>query len=277
MQGMNFQSLDYSEARAYLMDDRYAFEQKMDGTRALICVEPGGEARALGRSGEPLKHSAAVQHLPKILNAIPRPRGTSYVLDGEVMIDTGLFYAFDLPRLRDGLDVVVPEMSFRARRQALEKFLAGRCGPALRIIASVWTPIEKHRLLARVEDNNGEGVIIKDRSAPYEPGVRVSHSFKCKIVRTADVVVMEVNRPDPKHGSITFGVYNDLGRLERLSSCSAIGKPEVHPGDVIEVAYLAWTPGGGLREPRMTRVREDQAPADCRLDQFREYSKGAVS
>ena len=130
--------------------------------------------------------------------------------------------------------------------------------------------------------------MLKSLDAGYSPGERVDHSVKLKFVKSADVVVLTVNRPDAKHGSATFGVVSGpwskwehdefIGGVgyRTVGGCSLIGKPEVVPGDVIEVNYLYWT-GEALYQPRMMQVRIDKDPAECLVAQFPIYTREVLA
>lgn len=65
------------------------------------------------------------------------------------------------------------------------------------------------------------------------------------------------------------------GELVPVGSCSAIGRPHVEVGDVIEVAYLYWT-GACAYQPRMVRVRADKEAARCTTGQFLPYSRETI-
>lgn len=273
---MVYNEIDVTELGPWVIDDDVVFEQKVDGTRSLAVVvtDQNGKShvRFLGRGGQALSHTAAMQHFKKIERALVEQftKQGECVLDGEIMIDTGEYVVFDLPYLEvQGTVLVSPENIYRERRQMLSALLSYVSLPVRKI---PWAQGEeaKMTLFKRVAENGGEGVMAKRLDSPYQPGRRVSHSVKVKFIKTADVVVMEVNRPDPQHGSISFGVYVD-GELKPLSGCSAIGKPYVERGDVIEVAYLAYT--GGLVQPRMLQVRTDKKPEDCVIEQLPAYSK----
>ena len=298
MKGMAFREVEVDQIETFINDPAVCFEQKADGTRCLlhIITRPDGTITThfMARNGQPLKHTAAMQHFESIaadIRADPIYE-TETILDGELMIDTGKFYAFDMPYFRFGGRVgVEPEMTYNQRRLLMEQGivdLPGGIGTgAIDYLKSARTPEEKRALLERVRDGGGEGIMIKTLDSPYEPGMRVKHSVKAKFVKTADVVVTKStrgrNEAGRETGAFSFGVYtewaedsegtNRLG-FKNLGACSAIGKPETKEGDVIEVAYLYRGEGGGLVQPRMIRLRPDKTPTDCTLDQFPTYSKG---
>jgi ATP-dependent DNA ligase len=287
-QSMAYSEVEISDLDALIENPNIAVEQKVDGTRALVVIQSWADRppliQFLHRSGGALKHTAAMQHFDKIAAALAPhfPQEGEAVIDGEVMIDTGEFVAFDLPYMKVlNMQVMWPEDTYRDRRQLLHSVLIGAERP-LRVAPSAMWSHSKRELIDRVRLSGGEGVMLKALDSPYEPGKRVKHSVKAKFVKTADVVVTASSRgrneAGREIGGFTFGVNTDeFGKpFVTLGSCSAIGKPEVKVGDVIEVAYLYRPEGGGLVQPRMKRVRTDKAPADCTLDQFPIYSKAVL-
>jgi ATP-dependent DNA ligase len=277
LRAMLFSEVKAGQIEHFVTNPDVVFEQKMDGTRVLARYEEG-EAEFFARTGAVLKHTASTQHLPAIerrLNELLGGMGPFW-FDGELMHDIGNLYVFDLPMARfaaqDPVDLDTP---FRERRETLEFLFGGITEGAVRISTQHTTPEAKRALVERVSAIQGEGVMVKHLHAVYEPGKRVRHSVKAKIVRSAYVSVIGVDRPDPKHGSITFGLWDgtDEGGIEPLGSCSAIGKPEVKVGDVIRVEYLSWMAGGALVQPRMVGVESGKRLIDCTKDQLVPYSK----
>jgi ATP-dependent DNA ligase len=280
---MKFVDGGMSNVDKFAKDDRWVFEQKMDGTRGLAVVTHDRPVWWPGRGGRgALAHSAAVQHLPKINPVLQRVIGGTpgeIVFDGEIITGTGEFHVWDVPYMRiGGVEVIQPTDGWARRHAALEapdliEMLDGTPVKIVRV-ARGWR--DKAALLDAVAAEGGEGIMAKHVNGDYQPGVRVEHTRKVKFVKTADVVVMQVNRPDPQHGSATLGVVSPTGAIIKVGACSLIGKPVVAPGDVIEVEFLYFTDGKQLYQPRMKRVRTDKQPQDCDLTQFRSYSRRAV-
>lgn len=289
VKAMNFQTGKRELLEQMAGDDSVCFEQKVDGTRALILLHERDEPVVVNRHGAPMKHAATLPVLPQILKALPRGHGTT-VLDCEVMWAEGFLLVFDMPYAEWPLSPRTGfETPYGERREALERwYRIVEDREMIRLVGHARTTEDKKGLAQAVQRMNGEGVMVKHLASPYMPGSRVSHSLKVKFTKTADVIVTGISRgvsPDTGAplGSITFGVLHDdvpgfdvtVG-FGLQGSCSAIGRPDVVPGDVIEVEYLAYMAGGGLREPRMVRVREDKTLADCRMSQFTEHSKAVL-
>lgn len=303
---MTFASAKVDDVESLIEDDSIVLEQKFDGTRAMCVVTRdvnGLSVEFLARNGAPLKHTAATQWIPGIKRAMRDdfPKFGEAVLDGEIMIDSGAYILFDLPYLEvEGEVLVHPEMTYLERRQFLSALAGGFFSP-VSIGQIARTPEEKRTLFTSVMEQNGEGVMAKSLSAPFNEGKRVKHSLKVKFVKTADVVVMSVRRERNEDGreigSIQFGVHHECRdcagggqmttgacptcegsgkHLKPLGKCSPIGKPHCEVGDVIEVRYLYRQSGGALVQPTMLSVREDREPISCDLSQFADYSKAVV-
>lgn len=284
MKGMLFTEINPREISRYIEDDAWVMEQKLDGTRVIAMVTQSG-AKFLQRGGQVLKHTAATQHLEAIqpeLTDLAREMGVSgMTLDGELLIGTGTYHLFDVVHLvneHSGLEAITPKMALYLRRAMLDIFGKYLSGPRVSVVRQAMTTWEKREMWEAANRAGIEGVMLKRYNAPYEPGARVSHGLKVKLVKSADVVVTDVNRgrtaEGRETGNITFGVHTEQGILD-IGRCSVIGKPHVEPGDVIEVAYLYWT-GGTTYQPRMVRVREDKNPEDCQMSQFPAYSRELV-
>jgi ATP-dependent DNA ligase len=147
--------------------------------------------------------------------------------------------------------------------------------------------------------HNGEGIILKDKSATYRhDGVNDNRSkawLKVKRVETADCVVLGLQTGKGKTAS-TFGALivgqiidkkmkevarvsgmTDLERSHLLKQISAMprtyafisGKTvqcAVIPEMVVEVAFMERTDYGKLRHPRFVCVRTDKSPEGCTHD-----------
>ena len=262
MKGMEYR--DYSgdalarEEALYSTD--WVMQQKFDGTRALINLET---LEVTQRNGKPLKHTAATQHIPAILQDLTDigVAGSAHlVLDGELMIDSGTFWVFDVVRTS------TPEDTLETRLESgLGQLPAGR---VVRPVHTARTLESKRALMDACADR--EGVVAKRLDGRYEPGVRVDHVRKFKNVQTADLVVTALSESPL---SARLGAHTAQGDLVSIGSASMIGKdPAIAEGDVVEVSYLYWT-GTSIVQPRIVRRREDKAASECAMAQFRAYSR----
>ncbi len=276
---MTFEWAELDTLPARAADMEWVFEQKMDGTRGLAIVSPGGVEFVKGPGGrDRLGHTAATQHLPKIIPGLRNILGDTegeIVLDGEIMVGSGEFHIFDVAYARFGShEVVVPTQPLWVRRQFLDAddLPALLQGSPVKVVRQARTMAEKEAMWEAVQAIGGEGVMAKRRTGMYRPGVRTTDVLKYKLVKTADVVITgRTENPNAASAS----VYDEAGNLVPVGGFSMIGKPEVAMGDVVEINYLYWT-GGSVYQPRMMRVREDKLASECLLGQFRPYSREVV-
>ncbi|MFE3379388.1 ATP-dependent DNA ligase [Streptomyces anulatus] len=189
-------------------EDRWAFEVKQDGQRAMIYLPGDGTVLVRARSGTDI--TAAY---PELLPLADACGGRPAVLDGEIVALDGQGRSdFERLQQRMGLagsparaarmaarvpahlmlfDVVhldgrpVTGLPYAERRELLEGF--GLAGPAWSTPAAIvghgaqaWETIRNAGL---------EGLLAKRLTSRYEPGMRSKAWIKIRFVRTADVVV----------------------------------------------------------------------------------------
>jgi ATP-dependent DNA ligase len=296
-------------AKSVPTEPGWSYEPKWDGFRALAFVD-GGDVHLQSRNGRPLQ-----RYFPEL--AFP---GGRYVLDGEIVVfDAGAqpdfdalgqrihpaqsrirqlaeatparFIAFDL--LAEG-DRSLLELSQQERRQRLEALVEAPVD---------LTPMTTDPAQAQPWLHGAEGVIAKQRSAPYKPGERVG-MVKVKRVRTIDAVVLGW-RPG-KHadtvGSLILGLHDDAGRLREVGHTSGFtaaqkrelvgrlapyetgergsGEPsrwnnardlewvKLRPELVVEVAFDHTSNDRIRHGARLVRWRDDKDPAACTMDQL---------
>ena len=195
-------------------------------------------------------HTVAVPEttgiLPQLLNAV----------DEE-------YHTFDLLE-HDGSYRAQP---LRRRLVALFNLVASRQAPSISLVASYTQEAVKRRFLGRSREDNLEGVVFKDMTAPYIPGRPYSGGAqrKFKFVQTASVVVTNVNGKR----SVKIGVLDG----ERMISCGnvtiPVGSDIPGIGDIVEVRYLyAFPESGSLFQPVYLGVRDDIELKDCTRDQL---------
>jgi ATP-dependent DNA ligase len=300
--------------RAKLPDgEGWAYEPKWDGFRAIAFVD-GGEVHLQSRNGRPL-----TRYFPEL--RFPDDR---IVLDGEIVIlgpdgrqlfDTlgqrihpaasriqmlseqtpARFIAFDLLAHDD--DVLL-ELPYDERRAALEAFVGGIDEPTFDL-----TPVVHAAADAEGWLRGAEGVIAKERAAPYKPGERTG-MVKVKRVRTIDAVVMgwRPGKAEGTVGSLILGLYGEDGELHTVGHTSGfraaekrslveklgpyetgergMGDPSrwsserelewvaVRPELVVEVSFDHVSDGRIRHGTRVLRWRDDRDPRSCRLDQL---------
>lgn len=262
MKGMKYTEAAITRVQEFIADPTVSMTQKLDGVRLMIHIDAEGTMKFQGPNDERIKFAAAAQHFTRLEGRMLLAGLRSIVLDGELLIEEGRFIAFDMPYSKR--HEVSPATPYRQRIEALRSL-----EDHVEVVPVAFTELDKARLWDQVKRQNAEGVIVRPNDGEYEVGRRSSRVQKIKVVKTVDVVVTSVNRPDARHGSAGLGAYDDEGVLVSVGACSLIGKPQVAVGDVIEVACLYSTAGLTLYQPRMMRVREDKAATDCTVEQLR--------
>ena len=212
-------------------EDRWAFEMKWDGVRAVVYVE-GGDVRVLTRNDREVV--ATYPELRGLADAVPGP----VILDGEIVaMDSKGRPSFG--ELQARMHVQQPSAALRAqvpvslllfdvlhaggesrlsrtydqRRSVLEDL--GLDGPH-------WAtpPAFQGDGAAAMEVSKAqglEGVLAKRRDSGYLPGRRSRDWLKAKHIRMQEVVVGGWSPGEGRRaggiGSLLLGVHDDEGRL----------------------------------------------------------------
>jgi ATP-dependent DNA ligase len=214
--------------------ENYVYEVKLDGFRCVAFVD-GDDVFLQSRNGRPLG-----RYFPELI--FPHGR---YVLDGEIVVrgpdgredfdalgqrvhpaasrvqrlaaeTPAVFIAFDLLAYEDDSWL---EQPFAQRRAGLERLLAEDYfdETPVELMVSVDTAGEAERWLRKTE-----GVIAKERSAPYLPGARRG-MVKVKRTRTIDAVVVgwRPGKEERTVGALILGLY-DGEELRVVGHCSGL-------------------------------------------------------
>lgn len=282
----------------------WVFEEKYDGIRALA-YRTNKKVRLLSRNELDLTAG-----FPGIAAAIAALPGGDLVLDGELVIfdpkgvsrfqllqrrgaaGRSEYAVFDLLEL-DGVPLLARPL--KERRAALEGFLPR--GRDLRLSRRVGKNGEK--ALKSAQEKAWEGIIAKDETSRYEPGVRSRAWLKVKVRKQSEFVIGGFTAPAGSRahlGALLVGLYDgtrlryagkvgsgytgeslqDLAtRLAPIHSATSpfADAPRlkdatwVKPKLVAQVAFAEWTADGKLRQPVFLGLRRDKAPRECRWDE----------
>lgn len=273
---MLFDSADPQTIHEFIDDDDWLLQQKVDGMRCLIVLDPSTDAVFITRNGKHLDSAAAKLHFPLIreaLSELHKNLTSTLYLDGELMTDTGHLVLFDIPPFSEDPRPLTKRLAH------LRRLLNYYPHPKISMVRTAYTKKDKENLLRLVREIGGEGVIAKLIDSSYAPGQRVKHSLKLKFSQTADCIVVDLNRGESlksKKGGMKnnyiLGVY-DGDWIVEIANVSGIGREPLSIGDVVEVEYLYVGAGGRLVQPRIVKSRPDKDPEDCRVDQLHFVSK----
>ena len=219
-----------SSATAFLEDDAYCAQEKLNGERMLV-QKAGTAVVALNRQGE-------ARPLPDTVEAVALTSGLDFLLDGEWI--AGQFVAFDVLSI-NGADVTALPQS--ARFAALAEV------SPFRLVRQALAE-DKAALMASVRAEKGEGLVFKLRDASYLDG-RTEVGVKFKFWKSASFLVTDL---DIDKGTV------GLGGFGRCSFPFAGAWPKV--GDIVEIRYLLLTKAGKLSQPAFLGVRHDLTAAD---------------
>jgi ATP-dependent DNA ligase len=276
--------------RPYIDDPNWVMQQKFDGTRTILFYNGANKTFFWSNNGiGPHKFSAAKLKFPalevdlKLIFRAMEIEDKEVVLDGELVLETGVYHVFDIFYSFD--PKVISIIPLYLRLENLEEFAAAAElteSMLVDVTKTARTTFEKATFWAGIQAWGVEGAVSKYLMSHYLPGMRSQQWVKHKLVKSADVVVTKVQRtfkPDSqivKEGKAELAVYSVGGLLTKIGSASLIGKDlTIEPGDVVEIEYLYFT-GSSPIQPRITKKRIDKLPAECDVDQFPEYSRKEV-
>ena len=220
-------------------DDRYIFQEKMDGENRQIVIDGEG-TRGVNRRG---LFCALREEWDG--SALHSDEGRT-ILAGE---DMGTYFAaFDLVELRGQ---PIGQENAIERHLQLCKLCAGI--PWIRVVPLATGRGEKQALLKRIEEEGGEGIVAKQVNAPYQGGRTEAH-LKHKFQESATFEVVNVNA----QRSVALGLYNAAGEIENLGNVTIPANHEVPSlGDLVEVEYMMRYEGGALMQPKYKGRRTD--------------------
>ena len=283
---------------------RWTFEEKYDGIRALAYRQKG-RVRLWSRNELDLTAG-----FPDVAEAVAKLPGDDLVLDGELVIfdakgvsrfqllqrrgsgGRAAYAAFDLLE-RDGRSLLRRPLA--ERRAQLEDVL--KEGDELRLSRRMGR--NGAAAYATAAKKGWEGIIAKDETSTYEPGVRSRAWLKVKVRKESEFVVGGYTAPAGARqhlGALLVGLYDgvdlryvgkvgsgytgeslaDLAkRLEPLRTAMSpfSDAPRmkdatwVRPKLVAQLAFAEWTADDKLRQPVFLGLRRDKAPRECRWDE----------
>jgi bifunctional non-homologous end joining protein LigD len=248
-------AVDEEDVDVLIKDDSYLMQEKKDGKRLMLRKE-GGTITGNNRRG-------IACGLPQniITDALALPG--DWLIDGELIGDQ--YHTFDLLE-HDGSYRAQP---IRKRLVALFNLVASGQAPSISLVASYTGEAVKRRFLERCREDNLEGVVFKDMTAPYIPGRPASGGAqrKLKFVETASVVVTSLNGKR----SVKIGVIDTDGLITPCGNVTIpVGAEIPGIGEIIECRYLyAFKESGSLFQPVYLEVRNDLELKDCTVDQLK--------
>ena len=255
-------------APAFIRNDEWWMEQKLDGKRILM------DARR--PIAAPLSRDGTLTACPtNIVAAFSHVNG---IFDGE-LVGTGsdkVLWLFDV--LQSG-ETDLRSQTFAGRRLALEAlFNTVEFDSRVRIVPIARTATEKRELFETATRQCAEGVMLKMADAAYAEGLRSPAWKKVKFVDTVDVIVHIVGREGKR--SLAVCLINGDGKPIDVGSVTVTERvlSQARQGDVIEVRYLYCNGPDDPRlyQPAFVRFRSDKQWHECTTDQLKFTNRNVI-
>jgi bifunctional non-homologous end joining protein LigD len=231
-------------------NSEFFMQEKMDGERRLI-QRTGDKVIGINKKGQEVP-------LPvSIVSAVYSLTEDQVLLDGEQMGE--VYHAFDL---LEASGSNLRSDPYIERLNNLFAVAANTFGesehPNFRTVLTFTKEPSKRKGFQRIQDAKGEGVVFKDRTAPFSPGKPNSGGPQLKFKFTASATCQVLARNGAKR-SVQLAVGTTSGALTEIGNVTIpanFAVPGV--GALIEVQYLyAYPNGGSLYQPVYLGVRDD--------------------
>jgi bifunctional non-homologous end joining protein LigD len=283
---------------------QWVFEEKYDGIRALA-YRTRGNVRLWSRNGLDLTAG-----FPDVAAAVAGLAGGDLVLDGELVVfDEKGVSRFQLLQRRGAggrLEYAVFDLLERDGKPLLKRALKERRVALESVVESVRVLRLSRRLgrngkraLETAKKKGWEGIIAKDETSIYEPGVRSRSWLKIKVRKQSEFVIGGYTAPAGSRahlGALLVGLYDGpvlryTGKVgtgyttETLAQLAKLLAPLrtatspfadaprmenatwVKPKLVAQIAFAEWTADGKLRQPVFLGLRRDKSPRECRWEE----------
>ena len=248
--------IEEDEAQSLLADPAWLAQEKFDGRRVMI-QKTDTEVTGINRQG-------LVVALPQPVAEYARRIGSQqWLIDGEAIGES--YFAFDLLENAGG---DLRKQSCIRRLKGLYELLAVVGGGPIIPVPTASTPAAKRALLARLRQENREGIVFKRADSLYVPGrpANGGDQLKLKFTATASCLVAGINGG---RRSVTLELL-DGDRHVPVGSVTIPPKTEIPTaGQIVELRYLYAYPGGSLYQPVYLGLRQDIPAADCTIRQLK--------
>lgn len=240
--------IDADQAARYILDERFWVQEKWDAERLLVW-RSGQKIQGWNKQGRTTAVTSA------LTSALLSLTATDFILDGEY--DSAGYNCWDLLRA-DQMELT--RYGYEERYGILRAF--SPC-PLIHVIPTWTTKDEKEAAVFELLGKGAEGVVFKNRLAPYQPG-RAGQHFKLKFENTATVRVrsVDLNRNSARIEMLDRGHWVEVSGIK-------IDRSLVKTGDHIEVRYASASTSKHLVQPVFVRLRTDVSDEDCSTEQLK--------
>ena len=189
-------------------------------------------------------------------------RGKSAILTTlRTNFNKGIKSNIDISKVELKVFDLVGDASFSHRYKALNMIV-----PEWAVYQDVMTGEAALEYAKAVVRDGWEGVVLRDPTAPYEPGKRVHHMIKVKFRKTADLRCIGVEEGEGKCNGIGALVLQDKeGRVVKVGSGLDYSEAtrqdaEAYIGKIIEIEYEQIL--DTYIQPVFKHIREDKEESD---------------
>ena len=255
---------DRAELEPYLLNDRYVLEEKFNGTRKEV-LKTGNTLVITNKQGQPTGKGMLPVTQAEFLK-VP----FDFTVDIEDEPVGGGCVLLDILTLRGK---PVDHLVRQDRRPLLETFYleAGFDGKIVRLSEQAVGQKAKRSFLTQMENQNAEGVIVKDNAAGYVGGeAGRKHQWKYKFQATASFIVDQVGIGGKRN--IGLALLDGTTRIHCGKCAVPVNKSldDIAVNDVVECRYLYAEPGSNkLNQPFYLGKRDDVEPTECQLAQLK--------
>lgn len=268
-------AIEDHEVEAFLANDAVLAQQKLDGIRVLAHIEADG-VLPTNRDGQ--KTAGVSAQLLEGLRQLPE--GT--VVDGEVLAgeEGPAYWVFDVLKVGDR---DVTKLGYEERWQLLDGELEPAFSGEIYVVSIAVGAKKKRALYEKLKAAQAEGIVFKERTAPYQAGRPSSGGTqrKHKFVKSADVVLLS-----NAGNAYLMGVYegaklHEVGKVFAGTTNASRAQIDALLGagkkPVAEVQYLYATDDEQLFQPVFVRLRDDKQAKACLKSQLAKTNRGIVT
>jgi bifunctional non-homologous end joining protein LigD len=248
--------VDGDELEALLDNPDVCGIEKFDGERRIVVIAPDGAATGVNKLGLFVPLVSSLVHACSLL-----PNDT--ILDAEIIGET--LYAFDA--LRYGTEDLTG-YGYTDRHDAVADDVEARLERTPGIVVARYT-FEKRALLAKLQAENAEGIVLRHARAAVTPG-RPASGGTARKYKFYETATCEVIGQNDDRRSVALCVYKDDHGIEIGNVTIPANHDIPKPGEFGEVRYLyAYPNGGSLYQPVWLGRRSDVTRADATYAQLK--------
>ena len=245
--------IDESEVAAYLSNNAYGIQPKVDGRHQIIKFQDG-KVTVFNRKGIEIGYP---KHWADAISV-------SCILDGEAINDC--FHCFDL------LQVMDQDLRQSGYETRYKRLLTLSLGESIKVVPLATGTTDKKKMYEQLKGSGAEGVVFKKLSSIYHPGKAHSDMWKNKFYSTASVRVVK-----GREGKRSIGMeVLDGNKWVFVGNCTVPPNHKELPplGAICEIRYLyVQGKGGHLYQPVYLGVRDDIDEGECVISQLKYKSE----